>query len=179
MTDVGGGIHRGVIRPVSGPTGLVGTDVTFSVHATDPAGNASDSAPVSFRVCGAEGYGTGAAGGIAKVSAIREPSLAANDFTVAISGLPRGRAGTLVVGTTKALPGTPYGRGRLLIGGAFRSLPPVFSDASGLALVHLDLTRPPLAGVQAGDTRYVQFLYRDRAPRTFNLSEALEITFCD
>jgi VCBS repeat protein len=178
MTEVGGGIHRGVIRPAPSPTGTVGMDVTFSVHATDPAGNAADSAPVTFRVCGAESYDA-AGDGAAKASALNDPSLSANDFRVAISGLPPGRPGALVVGTAKVLPGKGYGGGRLVIGGSFGSLPPVFADDAGRAVVDLDFTRPPLAGVRAGETRYLQFLYRDHAPGTFKLSDALEVAFCD
>ena len=178
MTEVGGGIHRGVIRPPPSPTGTVGMDVTFSVHATDPAGNASDSAPVTFRVCGAESYDAAVDGG-ARASPVNDPSLSANDFKVAISGLPPRRPGALVVGTAKVLPGARYGGGHLVIGGSFRSLPPVFADESGRAMVGLDFTQPPLAGVQPGETRYLQFLYRDRAPGTFKLSDALEVTFCD
>lgn len=180
MTPVGGGIHRGVIRLAAGPTGTVGMDVTFSVHATDPAGNAADSAAVTFRVCGAEAFATAAdEGSGARISTIHEPSLSANDFKVVVSGLPAGRPGALLVGTAKALPGTRYGGGRLVIGGSFGSLPPVFADESGRAVVDLDFTRPPVASVQAGETRYLQFLYRDRAPGTFNLSDALEVTVCD
>jgi hypothetical protein len=177
MAEVGGGIHRGVIRPAPSPTGLVGMDVTFSVHAVDPAGNASDSAPFTFRVCGAEGYAPSDTG--ARAWGVNDPSLAANDFKVALSGLPPGHPGTLVVGTEKALAGMPWGTGHLMIGGAFSSLPPVFADAAGHAVVSLDLARPPLLGVRAGETRYLQFLYRDRAAGAFNLSDALEVTFCD
>jgi hypothetical protein len=178
MTQVGGGIHRGVIRPAPSPTGTVGMDVTFSVRATDPAGNVADSAPVTFRVCGAESYGA-VSDAAATASAVGEPSLSANSFAVRVSGLPPRRAGTLVVGTSRALPGTPYGRGQLLIGGALRSLSPVFADAAGHAVVPLDFTRPPLLGVKPGESRYLQFLYRDRAAGTFSLSGALEVTLCD
>jgi hypothetical protein len=178
MTEVGGGIHRGVIRPAPSPTGTVGMDVTFSVHATDPAGNAADSAPVTFRVCGAETYDV-AADGAANAAPVNEPSLSANDFKVTVSGLPPRRPGALVVGTSKVLPGMRSGAGHLLIGGSFRSLPPVFADDAGRAVVDLDFTRPPLLGVRPGETRYFQFLYRDHAPGTFQLSDALEVTFCD
>jgi hypothetical protein len=177
MAEVGGGIHRGVIRPAPSPTGLVGMDVTFSVHAVDLAGNASDSAPATFRVCGAETYAASDAGTAA--SGVNEPSLAANDFKVAVSGLPPGHPGTLVVGTAKALPGMAWGAGHLMIGGAVSSLPPVYADAAGHAVVRLDLTRPPLAGLRAGETRYLQFLYRDRKAGAFSLSDAVEVTFCD
>lgn len=178
MIEVGGGIHRGVIRPAPSPTGTVGMDVTFSVHATDPMGNASDSAPVTFRVCGAESYDATGDDAV-RLTPRNDPSLSANDFGVVVTGLPPGRPGALLVGTLKSLPGKPYGGGHLLIGGSFASLPPVFADKAGRAVVDLDFTREPLAGVRAGETRYLQFLYRDHAPGAFQLSDALEVTFCD
>jgi len=177
MTEAGGGIHRGVIRPAPSPLGTVGMDVTVSVHATDPAGNAADSAPATFRVCGAEVFDAAERG--ARLSPLNEPSLSSNDFEVLVSGLPPGRPGALVMGTAKALPGKAWGEGHLVVGGSFRSLPPVFADQKGRAVVELDFGRPPLAGLRAGDTRYLQFLYKDQPPGTFQLSDALEVTVCD
>jgi hypothetical protein len=151
-------------------------DVTFSVHAVDAAGNASDSAPLTLRVCGAESYD--AADGAAKASPVNDPSLSANDFSIAVSGLPPRRPGALLIGTAKSLPGTRDEGSHLVIGGSVRSLPLVFADESGRAVVELDFTRAPLSDIQPGETRYFQFLYRDAAP-AFLLSEALEVTFCD
>jgi len=176
MIQVGGGIHRGVIKPGPSPTGTVGMDVTFSVHAADPAGNVSDSAPVTFRVCGAESYGDGLGG--ARLSALDEPSLAAGRFRVAVSGLPPRSAGTLLVGTRKDA-GRPHGAGRLLVGGELRSLTPVLADPKGNAVVSVDFTQAPLIGVEAGQTRYLQYLYRDRAAASYDLSDALEVSICD
>ena len=179
MAQVGGGIHQGSIRPGPRPAGTVGMDVTWSVRATDPSGNTSDTAPATFRICGAESYGAAPGGStVARASTVNDPSVAANDFRVAVTGLPPYRSASLLVGTAKLAEGVPHGRGRLFIGGSVRSLPMVISDASGLAVVDVDLTRSPLAGVMPGETRYVQLRYPDGGG-DFNLSDALEITFCD
>jgi len=182
MTYVGGGLHRGAIHPDPSPTGTVGMDVTFSVHATDPSGNFSDSATSTFRICGAEGYGTplpNSTGQIAKASGMNDPSVSTNNFKVNVIGLPPNRRGALFFGTTKVLPGIPYGGGLLFVGGSFQSFPTVVSNALGAVVLDLDFTQPPLAGLLPGETRYFQFSYRDPAAGIFNLSNALEITICD
>jgi hypothetical protein len=168
MAEVGGGIHQGFIRPGARRTGTVGMDVTWSVHARDRNGNASETAPAMFRICGAESYGTARA----RISALDEPSAAANGFAMAVAGLvPHGTA-ELLVGTEKVLPGGSRAGG-LLVGGRVASAPIAVWGAPGAAVVHMDLTRPPLAGVRPGETRYVQL--RSGA----SMTDALEVTFCD
>ena len=182
MRTVGGGIHLGKIRPNPSPDGTVGMDVTFTVHATDPSANAADSAPAAFRICGAESYGVAlpnSTGQAADASGVNDPSIGANNFQVRVTGLPPNQQGRLIFGTTKVLPGTPYGNGLLFVGGDLQLLKPVNADAQGVAITTLDFTQPPLAGIPPGETRFFQYQYRDFPLPTFNLSDALEITFCD
>ena len=64
-------------------------------------------------------------------------------------------------------------------------MPPKAPDSKiatgiGTAQRALDMTATPLNSVQAGDTRYFQFWYRDPGVigAGYNLTDGLEITFC-
>jgi len=184
MRNVGGGIHRGVIQPAASPTGTVGMDVTFSVHATDPIMNASDSAQTTFKICGAEMYGTASpnsAGPGAHIFAINDPSVSANNFQVLITGLPHNVPGVLFYGTTRLATSIPFGNGQRWVGGPLKRLPVVNADPSGNAMIALDFTQPPLNTLMPGDARYFEFQYRDQAAggANFNGSDALEVWLCD
>jgi hypothetical protein len=183
MRIVGGGIFRGAIQPSPSPDGTVGMDVTFHVHATDPGTNTSDGAAATFRICGAESYGTAlpnSTGQIADATGVNDPSVSANNFQVQITGLPPNQNGVLLLGTTKVLPGSPWGNGLAYIGGNLvAAVKSVDSDAQGIAVAMLDFTKPPLSALSPGDTRFFQYAYRDFPLPMFNLSDALEITICD
>jgi hypothetical protein len=182
MRTVGGGMFRGSIKPSPVPGGMAGMDVTFHVHATDPATNASDSPPVTFRICGPQSYGVSlpnSTGHAAHASGMDDPSIGANNFKVQVTGLPPNQAGRLIFGTTKVLPGSSDGNGVLFVGGSIVALPPVTANAQGVATVTLDFTQPPLSGLAPGETRFFQYQYRDFPLPTFNLSDALAILFCD
>jgi hypothetical protein len=182
MRTVGGGMFRGAIQPSPSPDGTVGMDVTFHVHATDPGANSSDSDPATFRICGAESYGTAlpnSTGQAADATGRNDPAIGANNFKVQVIGLPPHTPGRLIFGTTKVLPGTPLGNGLLFVGGILQQVAVVTANAQGTAIVPVDFTQPPLAGIPPGDTRFFQFMYRDAAAGDLNLSDALEITFCD
>jgi hypothetical protein len=183
MRYVGGGLHRAPVEPAPDPGGRVGMDVTYRVHAVDPSANASDSAPVTFRICGAEGYGAAlpnSTGSPAALVGVNDPSLGVNTFSVRMTGLPAGRAGQLIFGSTKNAAGTPFNSGILYIGGGIRRVGSVFADGSGVATVALDLTQHPFAGVAlAGQPLYFQFQYQDPNALTLNLTNALEVVFCD
>jgi hypothetical protein len=180
MRSVGGGLHRAAIQPPASPTGRVGMDVTWSVHATDPPGNASDSAPATFRICGAEPYGQGpvnSTGVSATIAGVGDPAIAANNFSVTMAGLPPNRPGVLLVGTRKVDPASPYRSRLLLIGGTVQQVAATVSDGTGHATIPLDFTLPPLAGATPGATLYFQFRYEDvTLPSATN---ALETVFCD
>jgi hypothetical protein len=184
MRTVGGGMHRGVIQPAASPTGTVGMDVTFTVHAADPSANASDSALVMFKICGAESYGTAApnsAGPGAFIAPVNDPSVAANNFSVTITGLPPSVAGVLFYGTQRLASPLPFGNGQRWVGGPLQRLPLVNANGSGVATVVLDFTTTPLSNLAPGDTRYFEFQYRDQAAggANFNGSNALEVVLCD
>ncbi len=76
----------------------------------------------------------------------------------------------------------PFGDGWRCVGGKVeRLLPTVIVDSFGNGNFPLDLLGPPPAGtIQAGETWNFQFWYRDPpgGPAGFNLSDALELTFC-
>jgi hypothetical protein len=186
MRAVGGGLHRAVIQPAASPAGTspsgrVGLDVTWSVHATDPAGNASDSAPATFRVCGAEAYGVGApnsTGQRATIAGIGEPALGTNAFAASVSGLPAGQAAQLVVGTVKIEPWARWRNGvPAYAEGAIATVANVTADGSGQATVSIDFTQAPFVGVSPGQFRYLELRYQE-GPRA-NASNGLELVFCD
>jgi FG-GAP-like repeat len=183
MRYVGGGLHRAPVEPTPDPGGRVGMDVTYRVHAVDPSANASDSAPVTFRICGAEGYGAAlpnSTGSPAALVGVNDPSLGINTFSIRVTGLPAGRAGQLVFGSTKNPAGTPYNSGILYVGGGIRRAGFAFADGTGVATMALDLTQHPFAGVAlAGQPLYFQFLYQDPNALNINLTNALEVVFCD
>jgi len=183
MRYVGGGLHRAPVEPTPDPGGRVGMDVTYRVHAVDPSANASDSAPVTFRICGAEGYGVAlpnSTGAPAALVGVNDPSLGINTFSIRVTGLPAGRAGQLIFGTAKDAAGTSFGAGIRYIGGTVRRAGSAFADGTGVATVALDLTQHPFAGVAlAGQPLYLQFQYQDPNALTINLTNALEVVFCD
>jgi hypothetical protein len=184
MHNVGGGIQRGVIQPAASPTGTVGMDVTFTVHATDPRMNASDSAPTTFKICGAEMYGSASpnsAGPGAHMFPINDPSISANNFQILITGLPPNVPGQLFYGTQKLTTSIPFGNGQRWVGGPLKRLPVAHADPSGMAMISLDFTQAPLNTLVPGDARYFEFQYRDAAAggANFNGTDALEVWFCD
>jgi hypothetical protein len=184
MKYSGGYLWRDLVQPPSSPTGLVGMDVTYKVHATDPNLNASDSPVQAFKICGAEMYGTASpnsAGPGAHITGQNDPSVSANNFSVMITGLPPNVSGVLFYGTTRLTSPLVFGNGQRWVGGPLKRLPVVFANGSGIAIVNLDFTQNPLNTLVPGDARYFEFQYRDHAAggANFNGSDALEVVFCD
>jgi len=115
-----------------------------------------------------------------RIGAIGIPSISLNSFTLGATQLPPSQFGIFFLGPLQIAP-FPFGDGYRCVGGQLTRLdPPVQIDGQGLALLALDFTRPPLDGFVAGDTTNIQFWYRD--PQGvgvgFNLTDALEVTFC-
>ncbi len=181
MRNVGGGLFRAVLQPPASLTGRVGMDVTWSVHASDPANHASDSAPATFRVCGAEAYGVGApnsTGQPAQLAGIGDPGLAANTFGVSLAGLPAAQSGLLVAGTVKISPWARWHNGvPQYAGGTVQTVAPVAADASGQAVVALDFTQPPFGAAAPGTFVYLEFRYQEGVRP--NATNGLELVFCD
>lgn len=181
MRSVGGGLHRAVLQPPASLTGRVGQDVTWSVHATDPVKNAGDSTPATFRICGAEAYGKGApntTGKPAQLAGVGDPALAANDFSVSLSGLPANQAGALFAGTVKVSPWARWINGvPLAVAGTVTQVAPAVANGAGQVTVPLDFDQPPFSAAAPGDFLYLEFRYQE-GPRP-NATNGLEIVFCD
>jgi hypothetical protein len=161
----------------------VGLHVAIAVHAEDPAGNAADSAPVEFDVCGAEPFATAvpnSTGQAARMSGLHDPSLGANDFVVIVDHLPPFAPAALFVGDAKLATGVPLGAGLRYVDGTTRRVAWAEADPAGRAAFGVNFTHPAFAGIVAGDTRYFQVQYQDfGTPLFLNASDALEVVFCD
>lgn len=77
----------------------------------------------------------------------------------------------------------PFGNGTRCVGGTVQRLPVLVTSALGSASYAVDITSPPQSTgqISAGETWYFQFWFRDPAAggSFFDLSNALELTFCD
>ena len=113
-------------------------------------------------------------------------SIAANDFLLQATGAPGGTFGIFFYGAAQA--NSSFGDGLLCVAGGgvgiSRLNPAQLTNAFGDAFRAVDYTAPPANGgnglLQAGDTRYFQFWYRDGAAGLtgINLSDGLKVTFC-
>lgn len=96
-------------------------------------------------------------------------------------GVPGGNFGIFYYGTdpTQELLGEGF---RCIAGFTVRLVPPVLSSGAGNALRAVDFEAPPelAAQITVGSQWNFQYWYRDPAggPSGFNLSDAMEITFC-
>ena len=117
----------------------------------------------------------------APISSIGTPSLSLNNMALRADSLPPNQFGVFFCGPLKQDPPALFGNGFRCVGtlGLARLNPPV-STGSGSAKRVLDMTATPLSNVQAGDTYHFQLWYRDPAAggANYNLTDALEITFC-
>ena len=104
------------------------------------------------------------------------PSHLANDLHLMTSGCPPGVLGIYFCGTSQAL--VPVGNGFRCIANPATRLAVVQADGSGVADHDLDVTGTP---IDPGETWYFQLWYRDPAAggANFDLSDALEVPFCD
>ena len=120
----------------------------------------------------------------ARIGSEGTPSLGANTFSLRVTAASTSKPGIFYYGPNQIQ--IPFGDGNRCVGaggtGVFR-LPVVFTDSSGEALQDLDLS---VAGtladnIQAGEVWNFQFWFRDplAGGATFNLSDALEVTFCN
>ena len=109
------------------------------------------------------------------------PSVSSNSMTLRADSLPPNQACLFFCGPIKQDPPVSFGDGLRCVGtsGLSRLNPPLMTG-SGTAQRALDLTSGPLSNTQVGDTQHFQLWYRDPAAggATYNLSDALEITFC-
>ena len=112
-------------------------------------------------------------------------SIAANDFTVTVTGAVPGKLGLFYYGAEQTE--VPFGNGYRCVGpggiALFRLGPPQAIDAFGYAARLVDFTQPPPGSgpgaIHPGDTWNFQFWYRDPSVGAgMNLSDALEALFC-
>jgi hypothetical protein len=117
----------------------------------------------------------------AVIAATGVPAGSVNNLKITVSQLPPGVTGTLMVGGTKVEPCVPYGDGLRCVGAPIERGNGAIANGAGQATMTINLNSPPWAGLSAGDVRYVQFRFRDPSggPAQFNLSDALEIHFCE
>jgi hypothetical protein len=99
-----------------------------------------------------------------------------------VSNLPTGKPGIFFYGPQQTK--VPFGNGFVCVSGnVYRVLPPGVADGTGVVSYPIDLTRMPFASgagqVLPGSTWNFQFWYRDPdgTPKTYNLSNAMEIVF--
>lgn len=170
LTNLGGAVND------AGQIAAIGIDQTSGqsgVVLLTP----SSPCPDPSVYCSALANSSGAA---ASIAASGTGSLAANSLVLSCSALPAGGVGVFFHGTAAVDPGTPFGDGLLCIGGNLVRLGGV-AIVGGAATQTQDLGSPLWAGIAPGDTRHVQFWFRDPSggPAGFNLSNALTIPFCE
>ncbi len=102
-------------------------------------------------------------------------------FELLVFNCPVNEFGLFLYGANQG--SLPVGNGTLCIGNPFHRLPVVQTDLLGSASFALDFTNPPSppAQIDPGTTWNFQFWYRDAGgqPALNNLSDALEIQFCE
>ena len=118
-------------------------------------------------------------GNSATLSGTGLPSVVLNELTLQVQGAGVQKFGLFFNGVA---PQSIFaGEGVLCVSGPKRIYPLLVTDATGATSLSLDLTGAPFEGsVQAGDTRYFQFWFRDPlgGPAGFNFSDGLEVEFC-
>lgn len=137
------------------------------------------SAPRSHGIAAPNSHTSGA-----KLSWSGSRSVAANDFTLTVDGCPPGEFGLFFYGPERA--SVPFGNnGYLNVGagsiGLLRVPPRLLTDGAGSATKTFDFGSHPMnagAGeIAPGGTWNFQFWYRNPG-HGFNLSDAIEVTFC-
>jgi Tol biopolymer transport system component len=118
-------------------------------------------------------------GQTAAISSSGMPSFTSNSFVLSTVGLPAGSTCVFFHGTERTDPPTVFGDGLRCVGGTVKRLGMLNAVGDG-AIQFQDLSALPYAGVQPGDVRRFQVMYRDAASTGagFNTSAALEVTFC-
>jgi hypothetical protein len=107
------------------------------------------------------------------------PSLSINGFTLFVQLAAANKPGLFFYGPTQV--SVPLGDGLRCVGGSIRRLPVIQTDSLGSGSQFLDFSSAGLDLLQASDVRQFQFWYRDTGfgVAGFNLSDALEVRFCE
>lgn len=159
--------------------------VVVGAHRNDDLGDASGSAylfDLGSDPCGApQNYCTStpnSSGNAASMGWSGSTSIAVGDFELLSTGAPPGKLGVFFYGPVPMQ--VPFGSGYRCVGGTIVRTPVVPIDPAGSTSLALDLTGAPLVG--PGVTLNFQFWFRDPGGpggSDFNLSDGLEVTFCD
>jgi len=163
-------------------TGII-DEVRLSDRALQPDEFLYAGSPIS-NYCTANANSTGQS---ALIGSIGIPSVSTNFFFVRAGHMPAGQCGLFYYGPEEAQ--VPFGDGTRCVGsgsaGFFRLNPVMTIDDNGNAIRLLDFTQPPAncgsGQITPGSTWYFQFWYRDPAANGagFNLTDGLEVTFCE
>ncbi len=107
------------------------------------------------------------------------PSLALNNFVLSCVDLPDSTTCVFFHGPARQDPPLPFGNGLRCVAGTLVRLG-TLQAGSGAVIQHQDLAASAYAGVQPGDVRRFQLVYRDLAAQGagFNTSDGLEVAFC-
>lgn len=132
--------------------------------------------------CSSSGYCTSlpnSTGKSASIGAQGDASRQLNNLVISAVGLPDTANSMLVSGTSAVDPGTPFGNGLLCVGGTLIRHG-IHVANGGVILDAQDMQSPEYIGVQPGDTRYYQVIYRDppAGGALFNTTDAVAVTFC-
>jgi hypothetical protein len=134
--------------------------------------------PLPLNYCDALPNSTGNA---SVMGAVGSQSILANDTVLYSTGSPMNSFGIFFYSPTNGH--LPVGDGLICLGGPFFRLPALQADATGRAVLPLDLTMPPKPGGQitSGTVWHFQWWYRDSpgGPSGYNFSDALRMPFCD
>jgi len=117
------------------------------------------------------------AGPGARLDASGSISVSANNFTLHASSVVPVQPGLFIYGLNQIQ--IPFGAGyRCVGGGVVRLNPAQITTGTGYTSRTLDFANPPDGGaINPGNTWRFQFWYRDGALATFNLTDALSVTF--
>ena len=163
-----------------------GTAAIVGAVLDDDNGSNSGSAYLRVFDCLADSYcvtSPNSVGSGAVMGATGSVSVSANDLGLQVQSLPASQFGVFYYGSGQDQ--ASFGDGFRCVGsggvGLFR-FPPVSTGSAGVASYAVDNASPPGAAGQitSGSTWNFQFWYRDPqgGPAGFNLSDAVEITFC-
>jgi FG-GAP-like repeat/IPT/TIG domain len=171
MTYIGGGLFRAAVVPPMGPDGGVGTTVSYTVTATDRAGNQTVGSTESFVVCGDRSYGPNT-GVNDVVLGLSGPAITNAPFSLQVSNAPP--MATAILLASNAPANFPGLGGTILFDVNFFLDFELFTDAGGNAALPVFLPAS-FEGLPA----YLQVLTFDSSkPQGFGLSQGLEVWIC-
>jgi hypothetical protein len=148
----------------------------FALNSTPTFPTGAAPCPTPNRYCTSAPHSAGAG---ALISWSGSTTISDNAFSLVCTNLPGSQFGLFYYGPNQA--SAPFGDGFSCISGSIYRFAPI-STGSGSASWWVDFTAPPsLAGeITPASTWNFQFWFRDPAGlgAGFNLSDALEVTFC-